>query len=105
MIFIPPKIRSQVIDIVAAEYGVSVKDIRGKSRQQKIVRARQMYVYIISGYKPKTEIAKELNITQRTSITYFIKKVEEWLILYQDTKEHYQNIVKTIRTKHETKTH
>lgn len=69
----------EIIRKVCQEFGVSVRDVRGKRRTANIVRPRQVCMYLMRKELEMTldQIAKELNRRDHTTVLHAIDRVEE----------------------------
>lgn len=66
---------ADVAESVAAETGISVEQIRGRSRLLKITRARKMAIQLSFAFcqTNKTELARAFN-TDRHTVLYYLKR-------------------------------
>lgn len=82
-----------MLAMVAEEYGVTIEEIKGRSREQPIADARMMAVYLIFrkyGYTITT-LAKMFNRTHPT-ILYSINRIKELKEYDRKTKFHINNL-------------
>jgi len=69
----------EIIRKVCQEFGVSVRDVRGKRRTADIVQPRQVCMYLMRKELEMTldQIAKELNRRDHTTVLHAIDRVDE----------------------------
>lgn len=83
-----------VLKAVSKEYGITVDQIKGNSRKNRLAEARQMICYILRDH-PIPEIAKVIN-RHRTSPHYCIEKMKGLLSVYPSVNEKHENILRSI---------
>ena len=73
--------RGGVVEAVAAHYGVSLRDLRGRGRTKEIVLPRQVAMYLLREETDASllEIGQELGGRDHTTVLHGIKQVERAL--------------------------
>lgn len=91
-----------VLEIVAAAYGVTLEDIKGKSQRHPIPEARKMAVFIMySQGETCTNMATAINCT-KSYICRIYTAIEPEIKIYKSTKTRYLQILEALkRTEHE----
>lgn len=82
-----------ILEAVSEEYGVSVEEIMGRNREQRIANARMMAAYLIfrkTGYTT-AEIGERMGLKNATIIRC-INRVRELLDCDPPTKLHYERL-------------
>lgn len=69
---------AEILQDVAAIHEVKVSDIRGRSRQRQPARARHAAIWVLSRVSTLTQerIAESVGLTDHTTVTYAIRKIE-----------------------------
>ncbi len=83
-----------IIHNVCDEFGVSVRDVRGKRRTADLVTPRQVCMYLLRKELdlPLEQIAKELNRGDHTTVMHAISRVEEKM----EDDEEFKDRVKSV---------
>ena len=86
----------QILELVAKEYNVTVKEIQGSNRKRPLPESRRMACFFMDdiGHERK-DIADALQL-DRSNITGQLRVLNDELTLYRDTKEHFQNLLKAV---------
>jgi chromosomal replication initiator protein len=91
----PTPVTSKKLEMVICdEFGVTMDEIKSKTRKQNVVYARQFYIYFMwekNLIRTKLNLAKSINRTHATVI-YAITKLEHWVNCYDDVKHIYERI-------------
>lgn len=84
----------EIISNVCEEFGVTVRDVRGKRRTADLVVPRQVCMYILRKELdlPLEQIARELNRGDHTTVIHAIERVEEKM----EGDEEFEDMVKGI---------
>lgn len=72
---------AKIVDTVAAHFGVSLKDLRGRQRTKEIVLPRQIAMYLLREELelPHSEIGKQLGGRDHTTVMHGSKQIERAL--------------------------
>lgn len=83
-----------IINIIAKYYGLTVKEMCGKSRVAHIKNARQMAMYILAEElgMSTTKIAMEVGVKDHTTVMHGVKRIKERLKLDFGLREQVANI-------------
>lgn len=78
-----------IVRSVCKEFGISVKDIRGRRRTAEIVEPRQVCMYLLRKELdlPLERVARELNRSDHTTVLHAIERVEEKMEIDEGFKE------------------
>jgi chromosomal replication initiator protein len=78
----------ELINDVCKEFGVSIRDVRGKRRTAEIALPRQVCMYVLRKELelPLEQIARELNRSDHTTVMHAIERVEEKMEEDEDFK-------------------
>lgn len=85
-----------IIHKICEEFGVSVRDVRGKRRTADLVVPRQVCMYVLRKELdlPLEQIARELNRGDHTTVMHAIGRVEEKMEDDEDFKERVREMEK-----------
>ncbi len=86
---------NEVITAVLSVYGITLKDLVGKSRKRYIVEARKMASLFLAKKMRQVDIAELLNF-DRSNVVYNIKTIESDINLYSKVAERYERIYSLI---------
>lgn len=79
---------SDVQKVICNKFGVTMEEIKGKSRKRNLVYARHFYCYFLWNKglsKSKSAIAESINKNHAT-ILYSLNKLDSWIEMYDDIK-------------------
>ena len=71
-----------VINIICEKFGISIKDIRGERRTNRVVMPRQVAMYLlrVDLNLPYTDVALLLKRKDHTTVMYAVDKIEKMII-------------------------
>lgn len=93
----------QILSLVAEEYKVKVSDIKGDKRDRSLPEARRMVLKLLKEQELKeghekinySEMGQTINM-HPSNVPGRIRMVEEEITRYQDTRKHFENILKRL---------
>lgn len=76
----------RVANLVATEWGLSVGDLRGSSREKRFTRPRFVWVWLVKhiGHYSYTRTAVECGYVDHTSVIWACGRVDGWREKYED---------------------
>ena len=88
-----------IIKEVARTFSVSEENIRSSKQSAQISRARQIAMYIVREITqmPLSDIGKEFNGRDHSTVVYAVQKVENMMKKDSHQKEIIEDIIKNIR--------
>lgn len=85
-----------IMKVVADEYGVKVSDIKGDTRKKPVPEARMMATtMMLSNRITRSETSRQLNV-HPTSVDYFERTIKDYIKIYPETREHYNQVLKAL---------
>jgi chromosomal replication initiation ATPase DnaA len=90
----------QVIEIVADYFGTTPKELKSSKRFTHLIKARRFIMYILrKEYKMTLQSIADLFQQNHANVLFHIKKIEEWLTVYEDARTDLRNITAKVLTR------
>lgn len=87
----------EIVGMTAEAYGVSADDIMGRGRKRRVAEARQMAIFLTSGYTilDYEEISAYFG-RDRSTLAYSLEKIAGWVESDERTRRNYALITEKI---------